>query len=407
MVIKEEQLNNIKQKPGEKIEKEIKIELPEDIKETAEKTLKQIDAEAKNIKEWNEELLQSEIPEKEKTGVLKIQDTISKLTQKTKEKIKSIIKPETTQEAEIKQELPKIGEPMKGVITEAPNAEMPGAEAVDKDQEITWDNLVFIRATDHLPKINKDGNLILETPYSGTKEKNVDEIDPRMTVSWSINHHIRSHGDWKREKLPYIIISPAKELVENNGKPDNFADVDSYWIGDMKLPKNTIILSNPKEKNNISQNISDKAYIKKFNLKEKPERITADTLEKLGYTPIKGGKGYSRTSGISEVFNSFAKKENIESGIHRKSDADVFEDRFDKLKSHDIEHVFYTAKEFIESDPKKFINEDARKLVFKKIDQLANMGEEEMKKYLREDGPSLDKIKKVFVVLKRMIRKIK
>ena len=48
-----------------------------------------------------------------------------------------------------------------------------------------------------------------------------------------------------------------------------------------------------------------------FNPKEKPERITADTLEKLGYTPIKGGKDYSRTSGISEIFNSFAKKENL------------------------------------------------------------------------------------------------
>jgi len=405
MVIKKEQFNNIKEMPEE--EKETKIELPEDTKEVAEKILKQIDAEAKDIKEWNEKLLQSEIPEKERGGILKIQDTISKLTQKTKEKIKNVIKQKTTQETEIKQELPKIGEPMEGVIPEAPNAEIPGAEAVDKNQEITWDNLVFIRATNHLPKINKDGNLILETPYSGTKEKNVDEIDPRMTVSWSINHHVRPHGDWKREKLPYIIISPAKELVENNGKPDNFADVDSYWVGDMKLPENTVILSNPKEKNNIPQSIFDKAHIKEFNPKEKPERITADTLEKLGYTPIKGGKDYSRTSGISEIFNSFAKKENIESGIHRKSDADVFEDRFDKLKSHDIEHVFYTAKEFIESDPKKFINEDARKLVFKKIDQLANMDEEEMEKYLKEGGPSLDKIKKVFAILKRIVRETK
>lgn len=325
------------------------------------------------------------------------QDTIRKTSAAEEKKMRLIIA-----ESEPKESLPKIGKPMEGAVPEAPDALIPGVESIDRNQKPTWDNLVFVRATDHGPMIDKDGSLILETPYSGTKDKQVDEIDPRMTLSWTVNHHVRPHSEWRKEKLPFVILASAKGLVEANKKPDNFADVDSFWIGNMKLPENTVIARLPGHEIKIPEFYKGKIHAVDLDPDKDPQRQIADIVKQLGYTPIKGGRNYSKTDGVSEVFNSFSERESLESGMHRKSSPDVFEDRYSKLVSDDIKSLESAVGAFVSPDHAVSYKE-AEELVEKKLQQLSQADDSYMKRYVKEGRTSFEEVKETFKKMKRWI----
>ena len=197
-------------------------------------------------------------------------------------------------------------------------------------------------------------------------------MDPRTTSHWAVNHHVRANaGDWNREgaeELPYIIVTPAKGLVETNGKPKNFGDVDTFWDKDLILPEGTVVIRRADANLQIPRVLKDKIHIVNRDSTLPAENDVADILKRINFTPIKGGKNYSKTDGVSESFNDFAEKENLESGVHQFDETNRFENKYSQL---DDSRLMLNAIAFFTSPNFKPANEQIEKLLQRKLSAIA------------------------------------
>ncbi len=103
-------------------------------------------------------------------------------------------------------------------------------------------------------------------PEKGTL-KSLNTVFPedhlRNTVHFSINHPVEDiacFGNWKDTK--YAIVTPLEKLCrEENNQVNNFNVVDTYFVGDVKLPTEATVLVSPNayedaiERNIISRDL--------------------------------------------------------------------------------------------------------------------------------------------------------
>lgn len=243
--------------------------------------------------------------------------------------------------AEKIENLPRLGWPMKTLpVSESHYPNLPGIDRLDTSQEITWDNLAFVRVVEHGPVLDNAGNLVLQTPYAGTKEQHPFLRDPRTTLHWTINHHVRPHNDWRSTEeaadLPFIIVMPGSGIKETSQEPINLSEVDSFWDHDMILPAGTVILYKPGQKIEIPPSLNGKIHLVEWDQKTDPQLLIAKVLEQLGYTPIKGGMHGSKTDGVNEVIQNFNAREGLDSGNHQFHETNRFERHLSQITTTDM-----------------------------------------------------------------------
>ena len=261
---------------------EVGIETEEDVKKLGDKTTKDIEQRAEDFTTSGKERfegvnenigLESEAVEeiKETTGVESelqtIQKEVQELTSETQEEIKEVTgeKPvEIEKRSEIEERIENAEEDLntltstrneiakteiKEPISDEEKAKQKEAlrkkykeelekipklgkklerdenDQLDLDQDISWENLALVRATDYIPKIENHELKVL-TPWEATKgtEKEI----PRITTHWCMNHKVESHIEGNWDDKPYLIISPGEGTIEKNGKPENLYAVDTF-----------------------------------------------------------------------------------------------------------------------------------------------------------------------------------
>lgn len=311
----------------------------------------------------------------------------------------------TIADIQSRESLPKIGKPMVVIEKNKSPDKIAGVEKIDQNQKINWENLIFVRTTEVPPTICED-KLLVQTPYSGTADKPIDKIDPRTTTHWTINHHIRATaGGWNRpqaETLPYIIMAPAKNLVELNSEPKNFADVDTYWDKDLILPPNTVIISQPNAKINLPTEQKEQIHVVKRDQEKSAEQDVAEILSKMGFTPIKGGQKYSRTQGISEVFNEFAKQQNLDSGSHQFDETNRFENKFSQL---DNSYNMLQALSVFTDPAYQPANEQIAQLIKRKLEAITRANINDISRFAQKNKISESQAAELFAQAKKMIAK--
>lgn len=112
-----------------------------------------------------------------------------------------------------------------------------GEKSAGEKESLKLDSLVAVHATGYRPH-EKDGSLNIKSTFDGTGWS-----DPHNTVHFALNHHVASHmyGGW--DSQPYVVLSPLKEVINSNKRPDALNTVDTYFE---VSPGRTLSL--PKEK---------------------------------------------------------------------------------------------------------------------------------------------------------------
>ena len=127
-----------------------------------------------------------------------------------------------------------------------------GKEWKEGDKEISLQQIAFVRAVNELEgvNINEDGEIILPSLASRTKGK-----VPRLTTHTAINHLVGAHafGSWFTPEV--TVIMPGESTIKKNGKPQNIRHADSFWYGDIKVPKDSILIWKEKTPEKFEKNI--------------------------------------------------------------------------------------------------------------------------------------------------------
>ncbi len=96
-------------------------------------------------------------------------------------------------------------------------------------------SLVAVHLTRYLPK-----GRVLKTLNSVFPEATL-----RNTVHFAINHPVQNvslYGDWDTTK--YAVIAPLEQLCkEGNNQVRNFNVIDTYFVGDVTLPKSSTVIA--------------------------------------------------------------------------------------------------------------------------------------------------------------------
>ncbi len=103
-----------------------------------------------------------------------------------------------------------------------------------KDMDI--EDLVAVHMTDYLPVNGEIKSLNSVFP----------NLSLRNTVHFALNHPVASHieGNWDNRK--YAVLAPLKNLSnEKENHLTNFNVVDTFFVGDVKLPKGSTVIASP------------------------------------------------------------------------------------------------------------------------------------------------------------------
>ena len=123
------------------------------------------------------------------------------------------------------------------------------ANLPDKDSSGNYnlDKLALVHLTRYKPKKNRAGQYVLESLASATKLAH-----PRNTLHFTIGHLVGAHlaGNW--DDAPYVVITPLKEMIAQNGKPMGLSAVDTFFeVGlnkDLPLPSQTCFIEPARKK---------------------------------------------------------------------------------------------------------------------------------------------------------------
>ena len=229
----------------------------------------------------------------------------------------------------------------------------------DPDQEISWDNIVFVRSQNSLP-LEKDGVLQVSTPF---EESGVS----RLTTHWTLNHKVKPHsyGNW--EKNSCLIICPGRDMVDINGAPENLYGIDTFWAKGVKLPENAVIISSAESSENVG------SMLKFLKIDPRDEPLVLDVLlEKMGYTKFRGGNHYLEWDiNMDRIIRTFSKKNNILSGRHEHNWTERLENFLDDFDSSpDNFENFFKQRGFLK------ITDEIKNKLISKISELTASGSE-------------------------------
>lgn len=210
------------------------------------------------------------IGDKLETPDEKIEKRIAELSTKLGEKY-------TDQRPEIQLAIAKL--PEIGIkLQKAENGE------ISDGQEITPENIAFVRTTDYLP-IDKDGAKTVLTAFEATR--NDKEPVFRLTSHWTVNHVVHDHTMGEFEGRKVTIIAPAGEMLQENGTPESMLPVDTFWNNNIRLPKNSVVIT--------YERTEETEGVIQLEKEDDSETITMLALRAMGYSTVKDHPTYTET----------------------------------------------------------------------------------------------------------------
>lgn len=103
------------------------------------------------------------------------------------------------------------------------------------------DNWLCVHTTDYEPEVSADGKRSIKTTAMAT-----DYEMSRATVHVTLNQVVASNGGGNWDKTSIVILAPYKDVVAENGNPQEIATEDTYFIPDpdtgLVLPDSTYIV---------------------------------------------------------------------------------------------------------------------------------------------------------------------
>lgn len=107
-------------------------------------------------------------------------------------------------------------------------------------EQLGYEHLSIVHATNHLPRKNISGERIIEDRFTGSG-------DARSTVHVALNAMVESNtfsADWSGHK--FVIVAPMDKITEENGEPASLIAHDTWWETvpgrGLVLPEGTFII---------------------------------------------------------------------------------------------------------------------------------------------------------------------
>jgi hypothetical protein len=143
------------------------------------------------------------------------------------------------------------------------------------ESEEVLNALVAVHLTDHYP-----AGGVVKTRASATRS--TKNYFPRHTVHWSLNHPVNKLGTHGWDNKKTAVIAPLNSLLRyDTNSLGTILSVDTFFVGDVTLPNDAIILSNdPAEVDVRNENYSHDGT-----LHAAVERV----LDREGYAVMIGG----------------------------------------------------------------------------------------------------------------------
>lgn len=103
-------------------------------------------------------------------------------------------------------------------------------------EKLSLDDMAVVRCDSYEPSLGQKNDLIIKAVVN--KE---NSYLARNTIHTTINGIVPSHfgGSWSGS--PIIYLMPMSGVVEKNGPPAVYYAGDTYWMGDLKIPKDSIM----------------------------------------------------------------------------------------------------------------------------------------------------------------------
>lgn len=272
------------------------------------------------------------------------------------------------------------------------------------EQEISTDQLVFIRADDYAPKVDESGQLKVLNAYDATNKK-----IRRLTNHYTLNHRVTGNNGGSWENKPYQFIIPGKKMIEVNGNPENLYAVDSFWNKSNTLPEGTVIIYEKGKKPEVPEELENKMILIERDTDINDKELVSLVLEQMGYSEIEGGevrteKGYEN---FDYSLKSLADKEGLSSTIHdntwsaRFDNVDAFtRDLRNDLAVKDFLLLYRTDKDILlpENVKKEMWQEIFKVFKIKKEDypQLGKDDHDSYIKFFTDEGMSQERAEESF-----------
>lgn len=134
-------------------------------------------------------------------------------------------------------------------------------------------NLVAVHSTNYLPYVDNSG-VYIRSSFDGS-----NEVDPRLSIHFALNHHVVSHkmGNW--DENPYVLIAPLQDLIDLNGPPTSLRPEDTYFTTSpgmpLKIPLSSKLLI-PREFRNYAIPLDSHRYGQKNFSKEELDLISTN-----------------------------------------------------------------------------------------------------------------------------------
>ena len=278
--------------------------------EDVERSLQELEEEIKDAEQAREEISETAVPQAETIGDKKAPRTIDLFELSSEEKLK-------------RQQW--VAEKYKDVLARVPGVgkKLETTEGgYIEDQDIGFDQLVFIRADDYPPDVT-EGELRVLNAHDAT-----DGRIPRITNHFTLNHRVTSNNGGSWENRHYQFIIPGQAMAEVNGNPDNLYSIDSFWTKSVKLPKGTVIIYAEGKKPTIPEDLEDDIVLIERDSVVNDAELISLVLERMGYSKISGG-GWSASPGYEKFdkgVQRLADKEKLSSGVHFGSWSEILEE---------------------------------------------------------------------------------
>ncbi|GEM_PF-5320508 len=232
---------------------------------------------------------------------------------------------EPNSEAERLRRREELRERYKDVLAELPR--VGKSLALDKygyptKQEITTEQVAFIRADDYQPTVEGETVKLLSS-RDATQGK-----DWRLTKHFTLNHKVTSNNGGSWEGKPYLYIIPGEEMIAANGAPENLYAIDSFWDKSTLLPEGTVVLYEEGKYPSLPKEMSSKLKLIERKQNDDDRELAALVLEQMGYSTIEGSDHSASVAyknfddGIARLATQYESR----SGPHDMSWSDAYED---------------------------------------------------------------------------------
>jgi hypothetical protein len=196
------------------------------------------------------------------------------------------------------------------------------ANGLPAEQEVTPDQIAFVRADDFEPRIDEKGQVEILNAHDATE----GELW-RLTNHFAINHRVASNngGNWQNKRYQFVI--PGRAMIETNGNPENLYAVDTFWTKSVALPKGSVIIYEKGHKPNIPEHMAGQITLVERDADVNDRELVSAVLEQMEYSEIEGGGRYAAHGYkyVDEAIARLAKAERVSSSAHDGSWSDWYE----------------------------------------------------------------------------------